>query len=259
MIPTLQSRLATNPSIPMPKTDEPNVDPLTEANKVVEKHELQLAKAKRLRNDIQREQNKLKNIYPAYVKQYDLRFIKPTYLSTSRPVSKVFSEHKSSSNQVADWARRAVKRPPDKVDLSCVIAELESMNNPQLSLMKKHKVFQLRQIIEAKSYSAALTQMRAHLKLAEMMEYKDMLLLEKDKVIADKDKEISLLKASLEAGKGTDLKENALSLKLLDPTRSNTDIAKAVGLSRSTIATFFNTADIKKQLADRLDSCSDDS
>ena len=101
--------------------------------------------------------------------------------------------------------------------------------------------------------------MKAQLDLARMMEHKDMQLPEKDKVIADKDKEIALLKASLDAGKGNDRKENALSLKLLDPTRSNTDIAIAVGLSRSIVSTFFNKADIKKQLADGLDSCSDDS
>ena len=68
-------------------------------------------------------------------------FIVPNYLSTNRPASKVFRERESNSKQVDRWARRAVKRPPDKVDLSNVIDELEYMNNPELSLMKKHKVF----------------------------------------------------------------------------------------------------------------------
>jgi AraC-like DNA-binding protein len=111
--------------------------------------------------------------------------------------------------------------------------------------MQKYEVLQITSITQAVSYSAALKQMKLQLALARRLEQKDKELHNKDKIITNYEKEIVLLKASLAAGHGNDKRQNALNLKKLNPCMSNTAIAKAVGLGRTTVSNLFNQTENK--------------
>jgi hypothetical protein len=196
---------------------------------------------------IQREENKAKGIVPAYVNTSDLIPILESVLQKGGPISKAFREHEQSSNQVNDWARRAITRVPNKDDLLEALRYLKETKNSELLLMDKYGVFDIKPIVIVSSYSGALNQIKRQLAIAKQLEQKDIQLLQKDKVIADKKMEITLLNKMLVAQSGVDKKKNSLEIKLLDPQMPIAKIAKLVGAGRTSISEHLHKPEIKVQ------------
>jgi DNA-binding XRE family transcriptional regulator len=214
---------------------------LKKNNQEVFKIENALKAAKQTRGHTQRELNKAKGIEPVIITFEDLMLIVPKILSNKKPTSKVFNELEVSYKKCNRWAERAVKRKPYKDYLSAVIETLILENNSELLLMKKHDVYQLNPILAADSYNAAFTQMKVQLKLARIIELLEI-------TIEDQVSEIDLLKESMAAFKGDDRKESALKLKILHPGMSVSDIAKKIGLGRTTVSAYFNQDDNKAKI-----------
>jgi hypothetical protein len=244
MAPSDLKRLARRPDIPFDPDkiyDTPEKNPY-ETKRDLTKQTYLVDKEIRER---QRRDNAKKGIYPAYVDLYALIKIIPKFLSLDATAVSIFRLYESTSNQVNDWARRAVRRAPNKSTLTTVIELLLEQKSPELLLMQKYEVLQITSITQAVSYSAALKQMKLQLALAKRLEQKDNELHNKDKIITNYEKEIVLLKASLAAGHGNDKRQNALNLKKLNPCMSKTAIAKAVGLGRTTVSNLFNQPENK--------------
>jgi len=245
MAPSDLKRLARHPDIPF---DPDKIYDTPEKNLYETKKDLtkQTCLVDKEIREKQRRDNAKKGIYPAYVSLYALIKIIPKFLSLDATAVSVFRLYESTSKQVNDWARRAVRRAPDKFTLTDVIELLLlEQKSPELLLMQKYEVLQITSITQAVSYSAALKQMKLQLALARRLEQKDKELHNKDKIITNYEKEIVLLKASLAAGHGNDKRQNALNLKKLNPCMSNTAIAKAVGLGRTTVSNLFNQPENK--------------
>jgi hypothetical protein len=245
-------KLYRDPDVLQFDRDGPPISERAKCFTKLENAKRELARANTDWNFMLKKEREAKGIKSAYVGKDDLMFILPAYLASTKSVTSIFSKRESTSSQVNNWAKRAVRTKIYKKNLLEVVKELDNNRNPELLLMRKYDVFLLKPIIGSSSHSAALKEMRAQLKSAKRLEQKDNALYVKDKTIADKDKKINQLENLFNAIKAPNKKQEALRLRLLYPVLRISEISKSVGLGRTTLSTFFNLPENKEKISNSI-------
>jgi hypothetical protein len=169
----------------------------------------------------------------------DLIKIIEQLLANTSTVSKAFERHEVNNNKCAHWARRVLRYPVDKTKLSSALDKLEKHTG--LTIMKKYKVLDVKDILRSASYSAALIKLKKRLDIANTFQDKDNQLFEKECTISARDAKIEELNEELLRDKSKDWKLRAVELKHADV--SVTDIALRLGKSRGTVSTYLSSAE----------------
>lgn len=168
---------------------------------------------------------------PAYLNTTDLVEIISTVLNTKCPISKAFEAREKNAKLCKEWAKRTIKRKPDRLDINDAFNDLELNEQNIINLIKKYNQFDINQIIKANTYSEGLNQMKKQLIIARELEKKDI--------------KIENLEAQIKILSGDSWEVKALSLRKLG--MSFNAIAKLLGKYRTTIAKYLNQPNIKAQ------------
>ena len=107
--------------------------------------------------------------------------------------------------------------------------------------MKDYEVLDVNSMVKSGTYSSGLNKLKKQLTIAQKLKEKDDQLALKDLTIFQKDLEVAKLTTELNRDKSTDWKSRAIDLKKSGV--SVTDIAKRLGKGRTTISTYFNSAE----------------
>jgi hypothetical protein len=214
---------------------------ISDAYKKLAKLKEETSNAEYTLNQLRRLDGESRGLEAAHIDRDDLIDIIETLLSNNLPVSKAFTKHEVNKTKCAGWASRAIRYSVDQTELGSALDLLAQ--HTDLILMEKYQVLDVKDIVKSASYSAALTKLKKQLAITRTLQDKDKQLTDKESTITIRDSEIRVLKEELLRDKSEDWKTRAVTLQ--QEGVSVTNIAKRLGVGRSTASTYLNSPDVK--------------
>ncbi len=228
--PNMLKNMKVNPNVKAEK-NQLDSDGLSQAYK---KKKVILGQLEEINEEIKQryfDDAKANGVEPAYIKTPDLVEIISTVLIKNCTISKAFKDRENNASLCKGWAKRTIKRKPDRNYINNAFDNLAANEKNIIQLMKKYKQFDIKSIIKADTYREALNCLKRQLTVTKQLNSKDI--------------ENANLKAQIKILSGSNWRVKALSLKQQKMTFIK--IASLIGKDRNTVAKFLNQTAIKAQ------------
>lgn len=160
-------------------------------------------------------------------------------LSENVPATKAFAACTIQFNKESGWAKQVIRYRPLCLQVWRVFERLETAENYLFQLIKEHKLFNEKELLACSSLSGFLNKLKRWSFWARTVEKKDAEIARLNNKVGLLTREVARQEGIIKQVQSMNPKEHAILLRTEHPDMSITAIAKAVGVSRTTIYSYF--------------------
>lgn len=191
-------------------------------------------------SSLQAKRNQVRGYHKVNLRDDELVFLVKSILENPRPVTKVIASCAKYFNNPPYWVSRVKRYKPLSPQMERVFSLVEVSDCPQIHLLKKYELLNLRKLIACSEIGVALNTLKRCYREALKLDEKDQKIAELECLVESLRAELVEKDDLIKRKKTASAREMAIMLRNQYPKMTVTDISIRIDMSRTTTHKYLN-------------------